>query len=187
MNWKLVMQIFWIFTKVAMFSWGGGPASMALMQRETTAAGWVTPDEFADGLAISNALPGPIGPQVAAYVGYKIAGTTGAISAAMGTVVPTTVLMLVMVIVFFGVKDSPAVKAMLQSVRPLIIGLLLWTTYDMAMTIFNVKKLGLGAALIGGWDKVLIVAASFLILTFTKISPIWLVLAAAVLGFFVYR
>ena len=43
MNWKLLWQIFWLFTKVAMFSWGGGPASLGLMQREVVAAGWLSP------------------------------------------------------------------------------------------------------------------------------------------------
>ncbi len=198
MNWKLLWDIFLLFTRVAMFSWGGGPASMALMQREATAAmwtppgasapePWVTTHEFADALAVGNALPGPIAPQVSAYIGYKLAGTPGAIAAATGTVIPTTVLMLVMVVFFFGIKDSPNVKAMLQAVRPLVVGLLLWTAYDMSLTVLGVKKLGWPAALTGGWDKVLIVIASFFILTFTSINPVWLVIAAAVLGFIVYR
>src|SRR5512145_1740270 len=97
----LLWQIFILFTRVAFFSWGGGPASLALMQRETTAAGGVTPDEFADAVAVGNALPGWIGPQVSAYIGYRVAGLSGAISAVAGTVVPTTVLMLVMVAFFF--------------------------------------------------------------------------------------
>jgi chromate transporter len=76
---------------------------------------------------------------------------------------------------------------MLKAVRPLVVGLLLWTAYDMAINVFSVKKLGWGAALSGGWDKILIVAASFALLTFTTINPVWLVIAAAVLGFVVYR
>ena len=60
MDWFLLWQIFWVFTKVAMFSWGGGPASLGLMQRESVAAGWVTETEFADALAIGNALPGHV-------------------------------------------------------------------------------------------------------------------------------
>jgi len=198
MNWKLLWDIFILFTRVAMFSWGGGPASMALMQRETTHAlwmppggsaqvPWVSPDEFADALAVGNALPGPIAPQVSAYIGYKLAGVPGAIAAAAGTVLPTTILMLFMVVYFFGIKDSPNVKAMLQAVRPLIVGLLLWTAYDVASTVFNVKKLGWGAALTQGWDKLLIVVAAFVILTFTDINPVFLVIGAAVLGFVVYR
>lgn len=198
MNWKLLWDIFLLFTRVAMFSWGGGPASLALMQREATQAlwtppgatgtmPWITSAEFADAVAVGNALPGPIAPQVSAYVGYKLAGTWGAITAAAGTVIPTTVLMLVMVVFFFGVKDSPAVKSMLQAVRPLVVGLLIWTAYDMSITVFGIKKLGWAAALTGGWDKLLIVVVSFALLTFTSVNPVVLVIAAAILGFVVYR
>ena len=194
----LLWQIFLLFTRVAMFSWGGGPASLALMQRETTSATWIppnqtdpvpwiTPDEFADAVAIGNAIPGPIAPQVSAYVGYRLAGLPGAISAAVGTVIPTTVLMLILIIFFFRIKDSVSVKAMLQAVRPVVVGLLLWTAYDMATTVFGAKKLGWGQALAQGWDKLLFVAGAFVLLTFTKINPALIILATAVLGFLLYR
>ena len=109
---------------------------MALMQRMSVEEGWTTPPEFADALAVGNALPGPIAPQVAAYVGYKVAGLSGAISAVLGTVGPTTILMLVMIVLYFQVKDSPTVAAMLKAVRPVVVGLLLWTTLDIARSVF---------------------------------------------------
>ena len=183
----LLWQIFWLFTRVALFSWGGGPASLALMQRESTAAGWVTPDQFADGVALGNALPGPIAPQVSAFIGYQVAGVPGAIAAAAGTVLPTTILMLVMIFFFFRIKDSLAVKSMLTAVRPVVVGLLLWTAYDMAVSVFGVKKLGWSAALSQGWDKLAIVAVTFILLTFTKINPVFIILGAAGLGYLVYR
>ncbi|KAF0109222.1 MAG: chromate transporter [Anaerolineaceae bacterium] len=187
MDWKLLWQIFWLFTKVAMFSWGGGPASLGLMQREVVAAGWVTPEEFADGVALSNALPGPTAPQASAFVGYKLAGWPGAVTAVIGTVVPATLLMLVLITVFFTFKDNLYVKAAIQGVRPFVVGLLAWTAYQMAVTIFDVDKLGLGKSLTHGWDKWLIALVTFGILTFTTISPIWLVLATAVIGLIFYR
>ncbi len=183
----ILWELFLLFTRVALFSWGGGPASLALMQRECTAAGYVTSAEFADAVAVGNALPGPIAPQVSAYVGYKVAGISGAIAAAGGTVLPTTILMLVMIIFFFGIKDSPTVKAMLTAVRPVVVGLLIWTAYDMATTVFGAKKLGWGTALSHGWDKALIALAAFGLLTFTKINPVWIILGAAMVGFAVYR
>ena len=171
---------------------------MALMQRETTTATWtppgqtnpvpwITSDEFADAVAVGNAIPGPIAPQVSAYVGYKLAGVPGAVSAAVGTVIPTTLLMLVLVVFFFGIKDSVPVKAMLQAVRPVVVGLLLWTAYDMAVTVFSSKELGWGAALAQGWDKLLFVAAAFVLLTFTKVNPAIIILGTAILGFIFYR
>ncbi len=187
MNWKLLFDIFILFTRVALFSWGGGPASMGLMQRETVSAGWVTPEQFADALAIGNALPGPIAPQVSAYVGYKLAGFPGALSATTGTVLPTTVLMLVMIVFFFGVKDSPTVAAMLKAVRPVVIGLLVWTAYSMIVSVFGVQKSGWAAGLTQHWDGIIIAVIAFLLLTFTEINPVFLVIGAAVLGYFVYR
>jgi chromate transporter len=182
----LLLKIFSLFTRVALFSWGGGPASLALMQREVTSAGWVSPPEFADAVAMSNALPGPIAPQVSAYIGYKLAGIPGAISAVSGTVLPTTVLMLILIIYFFGIKDSPAVRSVLKAVRPVVVGLLLWTTYDMAAAVFGAKKLGWAQALAGGWDKALIMVVTFLLLTTTRTNPVLVILGAAVLGLVVY-
>jgi chromate transporter len=187
MNWKLLWQIFWLFTKVAMFSWGGGPASLGLMQREVVSAGWSTPDDFANAIALSNALPGPIAPQVSAYVGYQMAGVAGATAAVIGTVVPSTLLMLILVIFFFSIKDNPYMKAAIQGVRPFVVGLLAWTALQMTVTVFNLQKQSLGTALIQGWDKWLIALGAFLLLTYTQISPLWLVLATAVIGLIFYR
>jgi len=183
----LLWKIFALFSRVALFSWGGGPASLALMQREVTGAGWLSAPEFADAVALGNALPGPIAPQVSAYVGYKLAGVPGAVAAVSGTVLPTTILLLLMVVYFFGVKDSRAVQAMLKAVRPLVVGLLLWTAYDMARGVFGASQQGWLSALAGGWDKVLIVAGAFALLVTTRVNPVILVVGAALLGFVAYR
>jgi chromate transporter len=183
----LLWYIFLLFPRVALCSWGGGPASLALMQREVTAAGWITSAEFADAVALGNALPGPIAPQVSAYVGYKLAGTRGAIAAAGGTVLPTTVLMLVMVVAFFGVKENRFVRAMLTAVRPVVIGLLIWTAYDMAHSVLGAGQAGWVAALTSRWDGVLLALVSFAVLTFTAVSPLWVILGAALFGLAFYR
>jgi chromate transporter len=187
MQWKLLWQIFWLFTKVAMFSWGGGPASLGLMQREVVSAGWLTPDEFADDIALSNALPGPTAPQASAYVGYKMAGWPGALSAVAGTVVPATLLMLILIIGFFSIKDNIYMKAAIKGVRPFVVGLLAWTAYQIAIAVFSLDKQGIGASFVHSWDRWLIVLGTFLILTFTNISPIWLVLASAGIGLIFFR
>jgi chromate transporter len=183
----LLWDLFVVFTRVALFSWGGGPASLALMQREVVGHGWTTASEFADAVALGNALPGPIAPQVSAYVGYKLAGTPGAIAAASGTVLPATVLMLVMVAFFFAVKDAPRVRSMLTAVRPVVIGLLVWTAYDMARSVFGAGKAGWGPALAARWDGVLLALGSFAVLTFTSVNPAWVILGAAIFGLVAYR
>ncbi|MGH2523318.1 MAG: chromate transporter [Anaerolineales bacterium] len=180
-------QIFWLFTRVAFLSWGGGPASLALMQRETVAAGWITPEEFADSVAVGNSLPGPIAPQVSAFIGYKLAGFWGAVAGAVGTVVPTTLLMLAAIAYFYQIRDSPTLKAMLQAVRPVVVGFLLWTAYDLALTVFRAKSLGWAQAAIQSWDKFLIAGVTFGLLTFTRVNPALVIFGAALLGAVVYR
>jgi chromate transporter len=180
-------ELFWLFTRVAFLSWGGGPASLALMQREAVAVGWITPEEFADAVAVGNSLPGPIAPQVSAFIGYKLAGFWGATAAAGGTVLPTTLLMLAVIGFFFQIKNSTSLQAMLKAVRPVVVGFLLWTTYDMAVSVFQAKTLGWSTALMNGWDKVLIAGVTFGLLTFTNINPAVIIFVAAALGWLVYR
>lgn len=193
----LLWKIFVLYSRVSLFSWGGGPASLALMQRETTSAlwlppgaaapvPWATPLEFSDAVALGNALPGPVAPQVSAYVGYKMAGLPGAVAAAAGTVLPTTVLMLVMIVYFFKFKDSTVMQAMLRAVRPVVVGLLLWTAYDMGATVFGFSKLGMGGGLTAGWDKLLFVVGSFAVLTLTSVNPVFVILGAALMGAMLY-
>ncbi len=187
MDWKIIWDLFLICAKVSLVTWGGGPALIALMQRETVAAGWLTSEEFGDSVAIGNALPGPIAPKLAAHVGYKMAGILGALAGVTGSVLPTTIIMLLVVAFFFSIKDKPQMHSMLKAVRPLVVGMLIWTAYDMALEVFDADQLGWGKALTQGWSQILIVAASFLLLTFTAINPVWLVIAAAALGFIIYR
>ena len=120
-------------------------------------------------------------------MGYKLAGWTGALTAVAGTVIPTTLLMLILIIGFFSIKDNLYMKAAIQGVRPFVVGLLAWTTFQIAIPVFGLDKQGLGAALTGGWDKWLIALGTFLVLTFTSLSPIWLVLVTAVIGLIFFR
>ena len=106
--------------------------------------------------------------------------------AVTGTVVPATLLMLILVAGFFAIKDNLYMKAAIQGIRPFVVGLLAWTAYQMAFTIFGLKQ-GLGQSVVQGWDKWLIAIGAFLILTFTDISPIWLVLGTAAIGLIFYR
>jgi chromate transporter len=120
-------------------------------------------------------------------VGYKLAGLPGAAAAVAGTVLPTTILLLIAVAYFYRVKNSNSVNAMLTAVRPVVVGLLAWTTYAMAVPVFNADKLGWKVALIQGWDRLAIAVVTFCLLTFTPVNPIFIIIGAAVLGLVAYR
>jgi chromate transport protein ChrA len=95
--------------------------------------------------------------------------------------------MLILIIGFFSIKDNPYMIAAIKGVRPFVVGLLAWTAYEIAIPVFGLDKQWLGASLIHGWDKWLIALGTFLVLTFTSLSPIWLVLVAAGIGLIFYR
>jgi chromate transporter len=76
---------------------------------------------------------------------------------------------------------------MLKAVRPVIVGLLLWTAYTVAYSVFSVSNAGWGKGLVQNWDKGMIAIAAFTVLTITEINPVWLVIAGAILGFVFYR
>lgn len=187
MEWKLIWQIFWLFSRVAMFSWGGGPASLGLMQREVVSLGWLTPDEFADNIALSNVLPGPTAPKVSAYVGFKLAGWQGAFSAVAGTVIPTTLLMIVLIIAFFSIKDNPYTRAAIRGVRPLVVGFLVWSAYVIAIPVFGLDSQGFFSSILQHWDKWLIAIGTFAVLAFTSVNPFLLVVVAGIIGLIFFR
>jgi chromate transporter len=90
-----------------------------------------------------------------------------------------------MIVAFFQIKDSPVVAAMLKAVRPVVVGLLLWTTYDIARSVFWKQGMSFGE-LWSRWDGLIIALLTFAILTFTKVNPAYIVLGSAVLGWLVY-
>ncbi|HEY4688258.1 MAG TPA: chromate transporter [Anaerolineae bacterium] len=183
----LLLEIFWTFTKVALFTWGGGPASLPIMGREVVDHGWITQEEFADAVALGNSLPGPIAPQMGIYVGYKVAGVPGALMGMLGSVVPTSIIMLALVAAFIGAKNLPWVNSILAAVRPAVIGMLLWTAYDIGGKVLDKKGDGIVAALQANWDKFLIAAVAFVALTYFNVHPVVVVLVALVFGLVVYR
>lgn len=182
-----LIEIFWTFMKVALFTWGGGPASLPIMQREVVDHGWVTQEEFADAVALGNALPGPIAPQMGVYIGYRVAGVGGAIAGMLGSVVPTSILMLILVAAFVQSSKLEWVNSILAAVRPAVIGMLLWTAYDIGAKVLDKNNQGIGAALQNNWDKFLLVAAAFIALTFFKVHPAIVVMIAIVFGLIAYR
>jgi len=184
---QLIWDLFLAFARVGIFGYGGGPSVIPLLQREVVGQGWLTDTEFIDALAIGNALPGPIATKMSVYIGYKLAGASGMGAALLGMLLPSTIAMLVVAIFFFSVKDSPVVKAALTAVRPAVVGLLIWTAYDLGIKVLDPKGTGIAAALTRQWDWVLIMVVTFVAITYLRVHPALAILGAAVLGIAIYR
>lgn len=198
----LLLQIFWVFSKVGVLAYGGGPSMIPLMQQEVVNAGWLTSQDFVDALALGNALPGPIATKMSLYVGFKLAGIPGALAGLLGTVGPSGVLMLILALFFLQLKDSPTIQAALVAVRPTVVGLLIWTAYDLGDKVLRTQGMAWSQAAIANWDKFVIAILIFLAVTyitgiknsntllfnFVKSSaPALAILVAAVFGIIVYR
>lgn len=184
---QLIWELFLAFARVGIFGYGGGPSVIPLLQREVVGQGWLTDTEFIDALAIGNALPGPIATKMSVYIGYKLAGAGGIAAALLGMLLPSTIAMLVVAIFFFRLKDAPWIKAALTAVRPAVVGLLIWTAYDLGLKVIDPKGEGIARTLPRHWDWAIIALVTFIAITYFRLHPALAILAAALLGIALYR
>ncbi|HHT01216.1 MAG TPA: chromate transporter [Firmicutes bacterium] len=133
--------------RVGLLGYGGGPASIPLMEVEAVDNyGWVTTEEFINVLAMGNALPGPILPKMAGYIGFKVAGWAGAFVALGATILPTFFAMVLLFNVYWQFRDLPHVQGMIKAVRPLVIvllGLLIYDMWPKAITSWQLALIGI--------------------------------------------
>lgn len=118
-------ELFWSFCQIGVFCVGGGYASMPLIQQQVVNVhGWMTMSELINVFAISQMTPGPIGINAATFVGAKIAGPVGAVCATAGFVAPSVIIMLLLAKAMDKYGDLPALKGVLNGLRPAVIALI---------------------------------------------------------------
>ncbi|WNC15527.1 chromate transporter [Brevibacillus brevis] len=171
----IYLQLFWAFFISNILGYGGGPPSIPLIQNEVVDHyNWMSVKEFGEMLAVGNALPSPIATKLAGYVGYQVAGIPGATVALFATVAPTAIAMILLLQFINIFRSAPQVKAMTQSVRPIVTVLLGTMTYQFV----------LGAVEGIGWMQTIILSvASYLLLETWKVHPAIVIVAAMVYGF----
>ena len=93
-------HIFIAFFRVGMLGFGGGPASIPLIQREVVQKyHWMDDEEFSDILAIANTLPGPVATKLAGYIGYRVSGWIGMLNSLIASVIPTVILLIILLFI----------------------------------------------------------------------------------------
>lgn len=114
-------NLFVAFLRIGLLGYGGGPTMIPLVHAEAVRKyGWMTDEEFADVLAMGNALPGPIATKMAGYIGYKVKGGWGAVIAICAMVLPVLVGMILLLDLIYRLKDSGIVGGMTHGVQPVI-------------------------------------------------------------------
>ena len=90
----ILLQLFFEFFKTGLFAVGGGMATLPFLYDISARTGWYTTEMLADMIAVSESTPGPIGVNMATYVGFVTAGIPGAIIATLGLITPSIVIIL---------------------------------------------------------------------------------------------
>lgn len=122
----LYLQLFWTYTKIGLFSFGGGYAMLSLVQDEVVVKqGWITEQQFTDIVALSQVTPGPIGINSATYIGYTATGSIlGAIVATLAVSLPSFILVMLISIAFSRFRQNRWVEAAFVGIRPASVGLI---------------------------------------------------------------
>ncbi|WP_026580980.1 chromate transporter [Bacillus sp. J33] len=170
----IYVQIFLAFFIPGILGYGGGPASIPLVENEVVDNyEWLTTSEFSEMLAMGNALPGPIATKMAGYIGFQQAGVLGAIVGVFATVAPSLILMITLLGLLMKYKESPRVKRMTTYIRPVIAVLLGIMTYDFFFSAYE------GA---GIWQTLFIGILSFFLMEKLKVHPAYVIAGALVYG-----
>ena len=178
----IYFQLFWAYLKIGIFGFGGGYAMLSMIQFEIVDHyGWMTLEEFADIVALSQMTPGPVGINMATFTGYTVGGFWGSMLATLSLVMPSLLLLVFVLKFLFKNKDIFIVKSTLSSMKPVIAGLIFVAALQM-MNPGNFTDFGLHQNNI----SVIICAVSFVAVFFTKINPILLIIASGLVGYLVY-
>lgn len=196
----IFLKLFYKFFSTGLFSVGGGLATLPFLQRMADETGWFTRAQLADMLAVSESTPGPIGVNMATYVGFTTGGTQwgipgsilGALTATLGLVAPSIIVILIIAGMLNKFGESKLVKSAFYGLRPASVALIASAGLSVALEVF--VKPGILEAkwdigkMLGYFDyRAIILAVILLVLTryvkFTKkLHPICFIALSAVVG-----
>ncbi len=190
-----LLQLFFSFMQVGLFSIGGGYAALPLIQNQVVDIhGWITLTEFTDLITIAEMTPGPISINSSTFVGMRVlddygtgAGILGAVVATFGSIFPSFVIVSVLAYVYFKYRDLTAMSGLFKGLRPVIIALIASAGLSiLILTFTGVKDLldppGLDINYIG---VALFGAALFFQVKFKK-NPIYTMLGSGIIGGLIY-
>ena len=188
----ILLQLFWEFFKTGLFAVGGGMATLPFLYDMSTRTGWFTQAKLADMIAVSESTPGPIGVNMATYVGFETAGIPGAVIATLGLICPSIIIILLIARVLKQFRSNKTVDAAFYGLRPCSIALIAGAGLLVArITFLNPEALQLEdkmAAFFGLFNwKAVVLAAVLLVATrgvkpLKKMHPIVFIVVSAAVG-----
>lgn len=169
---NLYLEAFSIFFKIGAFTIGGGYAMVPLIENEiVTKRKWISKDDFIDLLAISQSAPGILAVNISIFIGYRLRGIRGSITTALGTVLPSFLIILAIALFFHNFKDNTTVEHIFKGIRPAVVALIAAPTFSMAKSA-KINRYNI-------WIPVV----SALLIWLLGFSPIWIIIAAGIGGY----
>lgn len=120
----IYLQLFWEFFKVGLFTVGGGLASLPFLYDISDKTGWYTHAQLADMIAISESTPGPIGINMATYVGFTSAGIIGSVLATLGFIIPSIIIVSIVSGFLKKFSENKFVKGAFYGLRAVSVALI---------------------------------------------------------------
>lgn len=120
----IFLKLYWEFFKTGLFAVGGGMATLPFLQDIGQSTGWYTYGDLMNMLAVSESTPGPIGINMATYVGFEVAGVPGALVATIGEVTPSIIVILIVAAVLQSFRNNKYVDNAFYGLRPASTGLI---------------------------------------------------------------
>ncbi|MDO4812121.1 MAG: chromate transporter [Eubacteriales bacterium] len=159
----LYLQLFWEFFKTGLFAIGGGMATLPFLYDISDKTGWFTHTQLADMIAVSESTPGPIGVNMATYVGFLTGGIGGALVATLGLITPSVIVILIVAAFLKAFRDSKYVAGAFYGLRPASTALITAALVSVARVTFFVGGF-LPESITVNW-KAIVLAAVLLVLT----------------------
>lgn len=187
---KLLLQLWWEFFKIGIFSVGGGMATLPfLYDMSDRFPSWFSYNQIADMLAVSESTPGPIGINMATYTGYTTAGIPGSLAATLGIITPGIIIVLLIIAVLDRFRKNKYVESAFYGLRPASTGLIAAAgLLVVKIALLNVDLYSVTGKLADVFSiKAIMLAAVLLVLTrwvkpTKKLHPIVFIAASAVVG-----
>lgn len=184
---NLYLQLFWSFFQVGLFCFGGGYASLPLIQNQViNVHGWMDMAELSDMITISQMTPGPIALNISTFVGIRQAGIPGALIATFACILPSCIICGVLAFLYFRYHSLSIVKGVLGGLRPAVVSLIASAGLSIIVLAFW-GEAGFSLSLASlDWIALLLFAAAFAVLRKTSVNSIWIILGCGVLGAVAY-
>ncbi|MFA5342081.1 MAG: chromate transporter [Clostridia bacterium] len=168
---KTLFELYWIFFKVGLFTFGGGYTMLPILQKEIVEKKkWLATENIIDYYTLSQCTPGIIAVNVSTYIGFKKKSYLGGIFSALGVITPSIIIITIIATILTNFLHIQAVSYAFAGIRVAVAALVIVTIIDMY------KKSVID------WLCIILYIASFLISVLTSISPVFIVLGSAVTG-----